>query len=59
MTLLTAPWWAVGADGVPFWIGGASELTAPASGTLCLAVNDNLGFYHDNHAGLTVVFANR
>jgi hypothetical protein len=48
----------VGADGVPFWIGGASELTAPASETLCLAVYNTLGVYHHNHAGVTVVFAN-
>jgi hypothetical protein len=38
-------------------IGGASSVTPPASGTLYLAVNDNLGSYSDNLAGFTVSFS--
>jgi hypothetical protein len=49
----------VGPDGLPFLIGGASSLTPPASGTLYLAVNDNLGSYWDNLAGFTVLFAGK
>ena len=47
----------VGQYGDPFMIGGASSVTPPASGTLYLAVNDNLGSYSDNLAGFTVSFS--
>ena len=45
----------IGQYGQPFLIGGAAEVTWPASGSLYLAVNDNLGFYSDNLAGFTVL----
>lgn len=47
----------VGPSGAPFLIGGASSFIPPDSGRLYLVVNDNLGFYSDNLAGFTVLFA--
>jgi hypothetical protein len=47
----------VGTESFP--IGGASFFTPPASGTLFLAVNDNLIYYEDNLAGFTVLFAGK
>jgi hypothetical protein len=49
----------VGPDSLPFLIGGASSFIPPASGTLYLTVNDNLGSYWDNLAGFTVLFAGK
>jgi hypothetical protein len=49
----------VSPDGEPFLIGGASKFTAPSSGPLYLAVNDNLGFYNDNLGGFTVILAGK
>jgi hypothetical protein len=40
--------------GQAFSIGSASAFTAPASGTLELAVNDFVGYYSDNSGGFTV-----
>jgi hypothetical protein len=37
-----------------FAIGDAETFTAPATGTLELAVNDFLGYYDDNSGGFTV-----
>jgi len=39
-----------------FLIGDASSFTASATGRLFLAVNDFIGTYGDNLAGLTVIF---
>ena len=47
----------IGPAGESFLIGGASSFTSPESGLLYLSVNDNLGFYLDNLAGFTVLFA--
>ena len=49
----------VGPSGESFLIGGASSFIPPASGTLYLTVNDNLGSYWDNLAGFTVRFPGR
>lgn len=49
----------VGLSGESFLIGGALSFIPPASGTLYLTVNDNLGSYWDNLAGFTVLFAGK
>jgi hypothetical protein len=46
-------------SGEPFLIGDASSFTSPATGTLYLTANDNLGSYWDNLAGFTVLFASK
>jgi len=48
-----APYGALVANigGAVFVVGGSFIGTAPASGEIMLAVNDNLGFHFDNKAG--------
>jgi hypothetical protein len=64
----SAPGFECALDGAPFGqlvgrvgsqafsIGDSGTFTAPASGTLELAVNDFLGYYSDNSGGFTVTF---
>ncbi len=46
----------VGTGGTPFLISSNSSFTAPASGTLYMAVNDYLPYYSDNKGGYLVLF---
>lgn len=52
-TSTRAPYGALVANrgGTIFVVGGSYVGTAPASGEILLAVNDNLGFHFDNEAG--------
>lgn len=45
-------------DGTVFVIGSSYAGTAPASGEIMLAINDNLGYHADNRGGFAVQIRN-